>query len=110
MRDSLTTTGPDLETESGRRAGLWADLRWRARSAREIYEGIYLAPYRSAIQREYLRQRDLFLVLGISDMLGVPSPVSFYTLELLPDLIDGFHEWHRRLGMEQSPEGGFRCC
>jgi len=43
-------------------------------------------------------------------MLGVPSPVSFYTLELLPDLIDGFHEWHLRLGLEQSPEGGFRCC
>ena len=85
MRDSLTTTGPGIEAESGRRAGLWAELRWRARSAREIYEGIYVAPYRSAIQREYLRQRDLFLVLGISDMLGVPSPVSFYTLELLSD-------------------------
>ena len=43
-------------------------------------------------------------------MLGVPSPVSFYTLELLPDLIEGFHEWHLRLGLEQAPEGGFRCC
>ena len=111
MRDSLTTPAErDDEAECGRRAALWAELRCRARSAREIYEGIYIAPYRGTIHREYLRQRDLFLVLGISDMLGVPSPVSFYTLELLPDLIDGFHEWHQRLGMEQSPEGGFRCC
>jgi hypothetical protein len=110
MRDPLTTTGRDDEAESRRRAALWAEFRQRARSAREIYEGMYIAPYRSAILREYLRQRDLFMVLGISDMLGVPNPVSFYTLELLPELIDGFHEWHRRLGMESSPEGGFRCC
>jgi len=110
MRDPLTPGERDADAEADRRAALWAEFRQRARSAREIYEGIYFAPYRSAIQREHLRQRDLFLVLGISDMLGVPSPVSFYTLELLPELIDGFHEWHRRLGMEQSPEGGFRCC
>jgi hypothetical protein len=110
MPDPLTSADQDVETEAGRRAALWAALRCRLQSAREIYEGVYIAPYRSTIHREYLRQRDLFLVLGISDMLGVPSPVSFYTLELLPDLIDGFHEWHLRLGQEQSPDGGFRCC
>ena len=116
MSDSLIARRRPEETasaefpEPGRRAAAWAALRLRLRAAREIYEGIYVAPYRSAIQREYLRQRDLFLVLGMSDMLGVPSPVSFYTLELLPDLIEGFHEWHLRLGLEQAPEGGFRCC
>lgn len=89
---------------------LWSSVRRRLRAAREIYEGVYLAPYRSSIHREYLRQRDLFLVLGVSDLLGVPSPVQFYTLELLPELIEDFHEWHLRLGMEQAPEGGFRCC
>ena len=98
------------DSEFGRRAALWAALRCRLRSAREIYEGIYVAPYRSAIHREYLEQRDLFLVLGISDMLGVPSPVSFYTLELLPDLIDSFHDWHWRLGLAHARDGGSRCC
>jgi hypothetical protein len=85
-------------------------LRARLRAAREIYEGVYVAPYRAAIHREYGRRRDLFLVLGVSELLGVPSPVSFYTLELLPELIESFHEWHLRLGLESSPEGGFRCC
>jgi len=85
-------------------------LRDRLAAARDIYEGVYLAPYRSAIHREVLRRRDLFLVLGVSELLGVPSPVSFYTLELLPELIESFHEWHLRLGLESSPEGGFRCC
>lgn len=88
----------------------WSEVRCRLRSAREIYEGVYMAPYRATIQREYLRQRDLFYLLGLSDLLGVPNPVQFYTLELLPELMEDFHEWHLRMGMERAPEGGFRCC
>ncbi len=85
-------------------------LRERLRRAREIYEGIYIAPYRSQIQREYLRERDLFFLVGFSDLLGVPNPVTFYTLELYPELIEQFHQWHLRMGMPQAPDGGFRCC
>jgi hypothetical protein len=85
-------------------------LRDKLRAAREIYEGIYFAPYRSQIQREYLRERDLFLLVGFSDLLGVPNPVAFHTLELYPELIEQFHEWHIRMGLPQAPEGGFRCC
>jgi len=85
-------------------------VRCRLQGAREIYEGVYMAPYRSAIHREYLEQRDIFLLMGFSDLLGVPNPVQFYTLELLPELIEQFHEWHLRMGMESAPEGGFRCC
>jgi hypothetical protein len=93
------------------RADFWsAVVRCRLQGAREIYEGVYMAPYRSAIHREYLEQRDIFLLMGFSDLLGVPNPVQFYTLELLPELIEQFHEWHLRLGMESAPEGGFRCC
>ncbi len=89
---------------------VWEALRGRFRSAREIYEGMYIAPYRAEIHREYLRQRDLFLLAGFSDLLGVPNPTQFYLLELYPELIESFHEWHLRMGMETAPEGGFRCC
>ena len=82
----------------------------RLRQARDIYEGIYFAPYRSQIRREYLRQRDLFFLVGFSDLLGVPNPVAFYTLELYPELIEESHQWHLRMGMPHAPEGGFRCC
>jgi len=85
-------------------------LREKLRQAREIYEGIYIAPYRSQIQREYLRERDLFFLVGFSDLLGVPNPVVFYTLELYPELIEQFHQWHLRMGLPHAPEGGFRCC
>lgn len=91
-------------------ATLAARIRRRLRAARDIYEGVFIAPYRSAIHREHLRQRDLFFVVGFSDLLGIPNPVGFYTLELYPELIEQFHEWHVRLGLDEPPEGGFRCC
>ncbi len=87
-----------------------SDIRRRLRAARDIYEGIFVAPYRSQIYREYLRERDLFLLLGFADLLGVPNPNAFYTLELYPQLIEQFHQWHLRQGMPHAPEGGFRCC
>ncbi|MFQ5550006.1 MAG: cory-CC-star protein [Gemmatimonadales bacterium] len=77
---------------------------------REFYEELYVAPYRSLIYRQYLEQRDLFLLMTVSDLLGIPNPVSFYTLELYPHLIESFHDWHKRIGMPSAPEGGFRCC
>lgn len=82
----------------------------RLRRAAEIYEGVALAPYRSAIQRRYIRQRDAFLLVTFSEALGVPNPVEFYTLELMPDLLEDFHAWHLRAGLERAPEGGWRCC
>jgi len=90
--------------------GLASKLLRRLRTARDIYEGIYFVPYRATVHREYLKQRDLLFLLGFSDLLGVPSPVQFYTLELLPEVLDQFHDWHQRLGMEEAPDGGFRCC
>jgi hypothetical protein len=88
----------------------WSRIRSRLRAARGIYEGIYVAPYRSQILREYRRERDLFLLVCFSDLLGVPNPVAFYTLELYPELIEQFHQWHLRMGLAGPPDGGFRCC
>jgi hypothetical protein len=62
------------------------------------------------MHRELLREHDLFLLAGFNDLLGIPNPVVFYTLELYPELIDHFHQWHRRMGMPRAPEDGFRCC
>lgn len=85
-------------------------MRGWLRELRNIYEGIFFAPYRREIHREYLLERDRFLVLAFADLLGTPHPVQFYTLELYPLLIEQFHEWHVRMGMEHPPEGGYRCC
>lgn len=96
----------DAGTGAPERRGLGGALR----AAVEIYEGVFLAPYRAAMYREYLRERDAFLLLCFSDLLGVPNPVQFYTLELYPELLEHFHEWHLRMGLAHAPEGGWRCC
>ncbi len=81
--------------------------RWRSFLA--WYEGMFHAPYRAAIAREQRKEEDLFMLLVFSEMMGLPNPVSHYTLELIPHLYERFHEWHKRMGMEKSPLEGFRC-
>nr|WP_051239669.1 cory-CC-star protein [Pontibacillus halophilus] len=66
--------------------------------------------HRTEIAREIRNEDDLFMLLLYSEMLGIPNPASFYTLELYPYVIEKFHDWHLRMGMEKSPLDGIRCC
>ncbi len=88
----------------------WADIkkkvRWVAYWASEAYN----APYRGMVARAKREQDDLFMLLIFSEMMGVPNPATYYTLELQPIMLEKFHEWHKRAGMEHSPLDGFRCC
>ncbi|MDL4864410.1 cory-CC-star protein, partial [Halomonas elongata] len=52
----------------------------------------------------------LFMLLVFSELMGMPNPVGYYTLELQPLLMERFHDWHQRMGMERSPLDDFRCC
>ena len=70
----------------------------------------YNAPYRAAIARAKRDEEDLFMLLVFSEMMGIPNPAAWSTLELQPLLMDRFHEWHTRMGMERSPLDHFRCC
>ena len=84
-------------------SGAW---RKRLEAAKDIYEEMYFAPYRSQIYRSYREQRDLFLIMTFSDLLGVPNPAAFYALELYPDLIEEFHQWHLRMAANPTRS----CC
>lgn len=70
----------------------------------------YVAPYRRTFARAQRDEEDLFMMIVMAEMLGVPNPVSYYTVELLPVMYDRFHEWHRRMGMEHSPLDHLSCC
>lgn len=76
----------------------------------EIYEEIIRMPHRTEIARELREEDDIFLLLLYSEMIGIPNPVYYYTLELYPYMIEKFHEWHLRMGMEKSPLSGIHCC
>jgi hypothetical protein len=86
--------------------------KWRKhlKQIKNFYEEMYFVPYRRTMKREIRDEEDVFKLLAFSEMLGIPNPVSYYTLELIPFMLEDFHEWHRRMGMEKSPLDGFRCC
>ncbi|CAD7286922.1 hypothetical protein LMG7974_00151 [Campylobacter majalis] len=70
----------------------------------------YKAPYRAALTKSYQEEGDFFMILAFAESLGVENPASFYTLELLPFLLEEFHAWHKRAGMQNSPIEHFGCC
>ena len=70
----------------------------------------YIAPYRGAIARARRDEDDLFMLFIFAEMMGVPNPATYYTLELQPLLIERFHAWHQRMGMEHSPLDHIKCC
>jgi len=92
----MTDPGPGPRTA---RARLGAGLR-----------EFYVAPYRRTFARARRDEDDLFMMIVLAEMLGVPNPVSYYTVELLPVMYDRFHEWHRRMGMDHSPLDHLSCC
>lgn len=75
-----------------------------------FYEEVLSTPHRQEIARELRDEDDLFFLLLYSEMIGIPNPVFYYTLELYPYMIEEFHEWHLRMGMDKSPMTGIRCC
>lgn len=87
-----------------------ANVKAWFRQANFYVEEVYNAPYRSAIARAQREQDDLFMLLIFSEMMGVPNPASYYTLELQPLLMERFHDWHQRMGMEHSPLDNYKCC
>ena len=76
----------------------------------ELGAQYYNAPYRAAIARAKRDEEDLFMLLVFAEMMGVPNPAAWSTLELQPLLMERFHDWHKRMGMEHSPLDDFKCC
>nr|WP_256473504.1 cory-CC-star protein [Neisseria sp. HSC-16F19] len=70
----------------------------------------YHAPYRQTLTRAYRDERDLFMLMIFAESLGIPNPMTFYTLELQPLLMEEFHDWHLRMNIPQSPLERFGCC
>ena len=86
------------------------EIRRRLARIEELLREFYEGRHRGALERARREEDDLFMLLVLSESMGIPNPASYYTLELLPVLYDRFHEWHLRMGMERSPLEHFRCC
>ena len=76
----------------------------------DLYDQTMRLGHNAEIKRELRTEDDLFMFLCFSEMMGIPNPAAFYTLELQPVLLEKFHDWHKRMGMERSPIDDFKCC
>ena len=83
----------------------------RLRALSEGLNAFYAGPYRATFARARRDEEDLFMMLVLSEAIGVPNPASGTTLELLPEMLDRTHDWQLRMGMDRSPfEEHLRCC
>jgi hypothetical protein len=76
----------------------------------EILEGMALSGHRRQLRNEAIDLQDLFLLMCFMDLLGLPNPAALYLIEVQPYLLEEFHLWHRRMGIEHSPLSTFSCC
>jgi hypothetical protein len=86
------------------------ELRNRIAYWFSCYDQMLRLGHEAEVKRELQDEDDLFLFLCFSEWLGVPNPVTYHTLELYPLILEEFHQWHQRMGMDRSPLEYIRCC
>ena len=76
----------------------------------EILRGATLSPYERVLRQQTAELNELFLLLCFMEATGLPNPAMLYLVEVYPYLLDHFHRWHRRIGIEHSPIASLPCC
>lgn len=51
----------------------------------------------SFLKKEAYDAQDNFILLCFGDLLGLPLPTSYYTIELLPYMAEDLEAWERRM-------------
>jgi hypothetical protein len=65
------------------------------------------------VRKEAVDAMDNYMLLCFPDLLGLPNPVSYYTLETLPYLAGELATWERRIanrGSVVNDRWGDFCC
>ena len=76
----------------------------------DILRGAAFGRYERELRRQTAELNDLFLLLCFMEAAGMPNPATLYLLEVYPYLLEQFHLWHRRMGIERSPLDSLPCC
>lgn len=56
----------------------------------------------NVIKKDAIDLNDYFALLCFSDFLGIPSPASYYTLEMLPYMAKELEGWQKRMAMPRD--------
>ena len=76
----------------------------------DILQGAAMGRYERDLRQQAAELNDLFLLLCFMEAAGMPNPATLYLLEVYPYLLEQFHSWHRRMGIERSPIDSLPCC
>ena len=81
----------------------WGRLRaWLAEWCHGLYHSMIEAPAMENVEMAAEDAEDAFLFACFADAFGIPSPVSYYTVELLPYLAEAFEQFERRMWDRES--------
>ena len=86
------------------------DLSTLRQRVADIFHGAALTHYERDLRQQTAELNDLFLLLCFMEATALPNPATLYLLEIYPYLLEQFHQWHRRMGIEHSPIGSLPCC
>jgi len=76
--------------------------KWVAEWLHGLYHGMVEHPAFELIEQEAEDTDDAFMFACFADAFGIPSPISYYTAELLPYLGEEFQYWERRMWNRES--------
>ena len=76
----------------------------------DILHGASVDRYERHMRQQTGELNDLFLLLCFMEATALPNPATLYLLEVYPYLLEQFHQWHRRMGIDRSPLGSLPCC
>jgi len=76
----------------------------------QVMHGVAFGRYEQDLRQQTAELNDLFLLLCFMEATALPNPATLYLLEIYPYLLEQFHQWHRRMGIEHSPIGSLPCC
>jgi hypothetical protein len=79
----------------------WARLRGFARSLKDFFYGMTAYELERHALGERARLEDLFVLMTLGDMIGVPILPPYYSLRLLPYAVPRLEAWKRRLLRER---------
>lgn len=64
---------------------------------RLFHQGAFLDRRMAVVRKEAFDINDNLMLLLFGDFIGIPNPVSYYMLELLPHMADELLTWERRI-------------
>lgn len=59
--------------------------------------GFFIESAVDLLEREAYEEQDLYTLILFSDLLGIPNPISYYTIELLPYMSEDMENWEKRM-------------